>query len=339
MKKYISMLTLVVMVMLTVIAGNQSRVKAVAANNTIKKAQEQDHEIVDVFDGKSLKNNMIKEETDRDLYVYLPPSYYTSNKRYPVVYFLDGFQDSPNLITGYSDSFDALMKGNKNNEFIVVEPDAYNKLQGSFYTNSPVTGNWEDYIVKDVVKYVDKKYRTIPKASSRGIAGFSMGGYGALTLSLKHPDIYSAAYIMSPGAFDKNGLKNAMSTWDTTFLTAYGAAFSPNVKGEYPYANIPKFDSTPADNKIVKDWESGFGNLDTKIKNYKKLKNHLTAIKLVCGTSDSYGWIMDGTKYFSNLLKRAGIKHEYETFDGSHEISSDFDGKFVKFFAKNLKRK
>lgn len=336
MKKYISLLTLVMLVILTTLTGCQSKTKT-TANDKVKKAKEQSQIVIDNFNGKSLKNNILKDDTHRDLYIYLPPSYATSHKRYPVVYFLHGFEEGPTEVSNHSQYFDKEMMKKSNQEFIVVEPDAFNKLEGSFYVNSPVTGNWEDFMVKDVIKYVDKKYRTISKASARGIAGFSMGGFGTLNLSLRHPDVYSSAYIMSPGAFDKNGLKNAMPTWDTTFLPAYGAAFSPNIKGKYPYANIPKFNNTPEDNKVVQDWENGFGNLDSKVNNYKKQKHHLKDIFLTCGTSDPYGWIMDGTKYFSKLLDNAGIKHEYETFDGGHEINVDFDEQFVKFFSRNLK--
>lgn len=331
MKKYISMGLIILLIMLT---GCQS------GNKTAVVSKKQSHVINAVFEGKSLKNNIIKDLTKRDVSIYLPPSYYTSNKRYPVVYFLDGFQEAPYVVPNYYRAYNRQMGANKNNEFIIVEPDANNKLQGSFYANSPVTGNWEDYIVKDVVNYVDKHYRTIANVSSRGIAGFSMGGSGAMNISLKHPNIFSAAYIMSPGTFDENGLKNAMPTWDSVFLNAYGAAFSPNVKGKYPYANIPKFNNTAEDNKVIEDWKSGFGNLKSKIENYKKLNQPLTAIKLVNGDFDSYEWIMQGTAYYSKLLDDAGIKHEYKTFSGGHQIDSNFyNSEFVEFFSKNLQRK
>lgn len=332
MKKYISVAISVMIIMLASLTGCQSR------NKTAVASKNQSFVIHDSFEGKSLKSNMIKENTKRELIIYLPPSYYTSNKRYPVVYFLHGFQETPGIISYYYQSLDKQMKENGNKEFIIVEPDANNKLQGSFYANSPVTGNWEDYIVKDVVNFVDKKYRTIPNASSRGIAGFSMGGSGTMNIALKYPDIFSAAYIMSPGAFDKNGLKEAMTTWDDTFLNAYGAAFSPNINGKYPYANIPEFNNTPEDNKIVQNWENGFGNLESKIESYKRLNKPLKGIKIVCGTFDSYDWIMEGSAYLSKLLDNAGIKHDYETFAGSHEIDKNFFKKeFVEFFSDNLK--
>jgi S-formylglutathione hydrolase FrmB len=103
---------------------------------------------------------------------------------------------------------DDLIKQGKIKEMIVVIPNSLTFMLGSFYFNSTVRGNWEDYIVDDLVDYIDNNYRTISNANSRGIAGHSMGGFGALNLAMRHPDIYCATYGLSPGLFDKNGLKD-----------------------------------------------------------------------------------------------------------------------------------
>ena len=80
---------------------------------------------------------------------------------------------------------------------IIVLPSTYNKYAGSWYTNSTLTGNWKDFITLDLVDYIDNNYRTIASVGSRGIAGHSMGGYGALKLAMSHPDIYSAVFGLS----------------------------------------------------------------------------------------------------------------------------------------------
>ena len=287
---------------------------------------------------ESLGSNMLEEGIEQRIKVVLPPSYDTDmDKRYPVVYFLHGFQENIGLFGSITESLSKQMQSEGVKEFIIVEPNGRNTLGGAFYANSPVTGNWEDYIIKDIIGYIDGKYRTIPDAAQRGLAGFSMGGFGALNLGLKHPDVFSSLMILSPGAFDQNGLKNAMPTWDASFLQAYGAAFSPNVKGEYPYANIPKFDNTKADNKIVADWENGFGNLKGKIEAYQALNKPLKAIYISYGSLDSYPWIPEGSAYFSRLLTEAGIQHEDNVFNGGHEIASEvIRSALVKFFSENL---
>src|SRR5678815_2867240 len=93
---------------------------------------------------------------------------------------------------------DDSIKNGKVREMIVVAANGANGYKGSFYTNSVVTGNWEDFIVRDLVHYVDTNYRTIRDPESRGIAGHSMGGYGSVMLGMKHPEIFSAVYALSP---------------------------------------------------------------------------------------------------------------------------------------------
>ncbi|MGF2030440.1 alpha/beta hydrolase-fold protein, partial [Lactococcus lactis] len=81
---------------------------------------------------------------------------------------------------------------------IVVLPDSKTGYNGSLYSSSVTTGDFENFIARDLVDYVDAHYRTIPHRSSRGLVGHSMGGYGATRIGLKHPDVFGSLYIMSP---------------------------------------------------------------------------------------------------------------------------------------------
>lgn len=285
----------------------------------------------------SLKNNLLKEPIEQDLVIYLPPSYSEAEKTYPVVYFISGFSRYPIDIVSLADYFEKAME-EANFEFIVVGVNCRNKLGGSFGVNSPIIGDWEDYIVKDVVEYVDSNYRTIVNPNSRGIAGWSMGGFAAINLGLKHPDLFSVVYGLAPGLFDENGLCEAFKTWDSdsTFIMAYGAAFSPNPKAEYPYGETPKFDNTEADNIIRANWENGYGNLKQKIDFYLQRKIPLKTIQIVYGQSDCYSWIPKGCIYFSNLLKENNIPYELRDFLGGHDLGL-IRKSFVTFFAENMK--
>lgn len=282
----------------------------------------------------SLKDNLIKESMEQDLVVYLPASYWETQKRYPVVYFISGFARYPIDVVSLTGYFDTAMK-EAGIEFIVVGVNARNKLGGSFCVNSPVTGNWEDFVVKDVVEYVDSNYRTIANHGSRGIAGWSMGGFAAINLGLKHPALFSVVYGLAPGLFDENGLSEAMETWDSIFLTAYGAAFAPEPTKDFPYSSTPKFDNTKSDNLIRAKWENGFGNLKQKIEAYLQLETPLKAIQIVYGQSDSYSWIPKGCKYFAQLLNENNIPHELIECPGGHELGL-IRNSFVPFFATNL---
>ena len=132
--------------------------------------------------GSALKGKLEGETADRDVMVFLPPSYGKDrHRRYPVVYALHGYSIGaeqwtheihvPQTIEG------AFALGAK--EMIVVLPDSKTVYGGSMYSSSVTTGNFERFIAHDVVSYIDAHPRTLPNRSSRGLAGHSMGGYGA----------------------------------------------------------------------------------------------------------------------------------------------------------------
>src|SRR5271165_7621602 len=151
--------------------------------------------------GQSLEGNLEGDAVDRDVVVFLPPSYAKDkHRRYPVVYALHGFSIGaeqwtheihvPQTIEG------AFAQSAK--EMIVVLPDSKTVFGGSMYSSSVTTGDFERFIAHDVVAYVDAHYRTISDRTSRGLAGHSMGGYGAARIGMKHPDVFGSLYIMSP---------------------------------------------------------------------------------------------------------------------------------------------
>ena len=80
---------------------------------------------------------------------------------------------------------------------IIVMPNAFTKYQGSMYSNSAAVGDWETFVARDLVTWVDAHYRTLAKPESRGLAGHSMGGYGTLRIAMKQPGPFSAIHAMS----------------------------------------------------------------------------------------------------------------------------------------------
>jgi S-formylglutathione hydrolase FrmB len=151
--------------------------------------------------GTSLEGNLEGDPADRDVFVYLPPSYASpAGRRYPVVYFLHGYGATAEAywkLMVVPDASNKVMNAGTVHEMIVVLPDAHTIDDGSMYSNSPTTGDWEGYITRDLVAYIDSHYRTIANRESRGLAGHSMGGYGTLRLAMKYPDVFSSIYAMS----------------------------------------------------------------------------------------------------------------------------------------------
>ena len=170
--------------------------------------------IDDYVPSEGIKQNIFGDTANPKIKVYLPPSYYNSDKRYPVLYFLTGsFTEVDEMFSGaakgmvLNESLDTLIFEGRIREMIVVIATAKLNLNKSgtrmpvFYVNSPIVGNWEDFIAIDLISYIDSKYRTIPKPIARGICGHSLGGYGTIRFAMLHPDKFGYAYSLAYGGF------------------------------------------------------------------------------------------------------------------------------------------
>ena len=305
----------------------------------------------------SLKHNLLNEPQEQAVKIYLPPSYSDSdsNLHYPVVYFLQGYgggTDGDSQFFAVEQLAD-LIAQNQLSEMILVVPNGSNVLHGSFYVNSPVTGNWEDFITMDVVGYIDSNYRTIPRPDGRGIGGHSMGGFGALNLAMYHPDLFGASYSLSSAFFDEQGLSASMmfdkekkpylfleeqkklsalpeaeaikemTKYDGPigFTMAYGAAFAPNPELGPPFFDYPyelKNEKAKVKPDVWSRWENGLGGWQQKISDYHDNLTKLRGIVIDYGAEDIYRWIPPGSEYLSRQLSEAGIQHQIYRFNGGH---------------------
>lgn len=150
-------------------------------------------------DAPSLEGNPLKDPARRRMPVYLPPGYAQGRERYPTVYFLHGFTGSALGWLNVSafqltvpERIDRLIEQGQVPPFIGVFVDGWTAVGGSQWINSEAIGRYEDYVVKDVVGWADQKLRTVPKAPGRAVVGKSSGGYGALVLASKHPELFGA---------------------------------------------------------------------------------------------------------------------------------------------------
>ena len=152
--------------------------------------------------GKALEGNLEGDSPDREVTVYLPPSYASDQaRRFPVIYLLHGYGGRDDTFTErlakLAASADTLAGAQGFSEPIVVTPNAYSLHKGSMYSSSPTTGDWERFIADDLVSYMDSHYRTLADRKSRGLAGHAMGGYGAIRIGMKRPDVFFSLYLMS----------------------------------------------------------------------------------------------------------------------------------------------
>lgn len=298
--------------------------------------------------GVSLENNPAGESPDRKVAIYLPASYDTApEKRYPVVFILHGIQDTEEQwIKPWTEGDewgtvqDLMDKGIASGslaEMIVVIPNELTRMGGSFYTNSTATGNWEDFTVRDLVQYVDAKFRTLPRSSSRGLMGHSMGGYGAIKLGMKHPDVFSAVYALSPAALGWGGdlhatnkafldVLNVRTPNDLAKFGFYpaailclGQAFSPNPQKPPFFVDLPfaiqQGSLQPAEPAFTK-WED---NLPLNmVKQYRANLLQLHGLRFDAGYADEFSHIPITTRAFSMALSNLGIRHRFEEYNGDH---------------------
>lgn len=169
---------------------------------------------IDYIQSESIQKNIFGDTARQKVIVYLPPSYEKTDIDYPVLYFLTGsFAEVDWMINGtfqglkMHESLDSLIQNKIIREMIVVIATSKVNLtkdirMPTFYKNSLVNGNWEDFIVNDLITHIDSTYRTIDKPIARGITGHSLGGYGTLRLSLLHPDKFGYAYSVAFGMTD-----------------------------------------------------------------------------------------------------------------------------------------
>ncbi len=290
--------------------------------------------VTDSLYSKNLLNNF-GENPKRSVSVYLPPNYETSDNQYPVIYFLHGFLTDDQLMGRMKDLLDYAIQAQKIDPFIMVIPDQKTTYDGSFYSNSGVFGNWEDFTVFDLVAYMDTNYRTLAKKESRGITGHSMGGYGAIKIAMKHPDVFGAIYAISPGALaivreygpNSNTYKEfseatKMEDLDETYfgkvIVAFGRSWSPNPNKPPFYCDVP-FEYVNGEMKVyqqvLKKWHENmpFYMIPDYIDNLKKLK----AIKLDWGRNAGERFTIQ-CKMFSQQLENVGIPHFSEEYIGTH---------------------
>jgi enterochelin esterase-like enzyme len=313
--------------------------------------------------GTALEGNLEGDAVDRDAIVFLPPSYEKDKKRrYPVVYALHGYSIGaeqwtheihvPQTIEG------AVAQGSK--EMIVVLPDSKTIYNGSMYSSSVTTGDFENYIARDVVAYVDAHYRTIPYRTSRGIAGHSMGGYGASRIGMKHPDVFGSLYIMSPcclspmaggGPGSANQMKEraiasekkvaasksptdlaSQSPGFTAAQYATAAAWAPDPKNPPLYFDLPTKDGVPQPEIVAKFTANApLAIVDQYIGNLRQYR----AIAMDVGDQD--GLRFDATK-LHRILDNYGIANSFEIYSGTHTsaVADRFQNHVLPFFSKNL---
>lgn len=305
--------------------------------------------VIERFESQVLRGNPLGDPYVRDIPVYLPPDYEAAtSRRFPVIYWLHGFTGiglSSIAKSLWTPSLPELMDrviAEGAPPAILVMPDGSTRYGGSQYINSPATGRYEDHIVRELVPYIDQQYRTQPGADHRGVVGKSSGGYGALVLAMRNPDIFRGVASHSGDMYFEAGYKpffwkalnvinrhhgmagflrafdampkKARDAADAlTILVAMAQAYSGNPDGSF---DLP-LDVTTGEMRDAVwarwlEWDPVM-----MAERHAGALRQLRLLYIECGTRDEWN-LHYGARILHRRLEALGIAHEHAEFDDDH---------------------
>ncbi|MBI5836383.1 MAG: esterase [Candidatus Eisenbacteria bacterium] len=297
-----------------------------------------------------LRGNPLGDPSVRTVPVYLPPGYDDGNRRYPVIYLLTGFTgfglmslNRSHFTEAMDQRLDRLILSGAMKPCIVVMPDCITTFGGSQYLNSRSTGRYMDHLVRELVPYVDRFYRTRPGPRHRAVVGKSSGGYGALMLGLLHPEIFGAVGSHSgdmcfeycylpdiPAACTEMGRAGGPEAWHRRFqakrkkthddlkvlnIVAMTTCYSPDPRGplgcEFP------FDLQTGELR-ARTWRKWLA-LDPLrlLPSRAKALRGMRLVYLDAGSRDEWNLHL-GARMFSRKAKQLKIRHVFQEFDDGH---------------------
>lgn len=240
-----------------------------------------------VFDNLTLTSKILKSE--RKYAIYLPPDYETSGRSYPVLYLLHGAGDDQTGWVQFGEVLnitDKAIAEGTSTPMIIVMPDANTGRRGYF---NDVKGDWnyEDFFFKELIPFVEKKYRIKSDKRSRAVAGLSMGGGGTFVYALHHPEMFSSACPLSAavGSFSLEDTKKALSrnnpnVADSTVTNYYNRQ-----------SVLALVNNMPDDQKKAVRWY------------------------IDCGDDD---FLFEGNALVHIAMRKKEVPHEYRVRDGGH---------------------
>lgn len=293
------------------------------------------------FESRALRGNRLRDPHVRPLLVYLPPDYQTSPRRYPVVMLLTGYGgrstywiNRKKIHRPIHEIMEQALARRGARPAILVMPDGWTRYGGSQYRNSPLSGNYEDYLIDEVLPFVDRRYRTIPKPEARAVMGKSSGGYGALVLAMRNPEVFGNAVCHSGDVYFEVTHKpmlakfvdacrgrlpspsRAARSHDLAYVFGLSAAYSPNLRAR-PYGfDLPV--RVPSGEIMEPVWKRWLANDPLEM-----LRRHADSLRRLrfffmdCGSRDEF-YLHLGARVFVERARKLGIPVRYEEFPAGH---------------------
>lgn len=310
-----------------------------------------------------LRNNPPGDPHIRDLYVYLPPDY-DETRVYPSVYVLTGFggrgkkllNDSA-FTPNFAERMDKLINAGKIRPMIAVMPDCFTHYGGSQYINSTATGDYEDYLTREIVPFVDAEFQTIKDKNARAVMGKSSGGYGALIMALRHADIFGLACSTSGDAYfeycylpDMPKAFRAVKGDPHKFVEKFWNEEEKKGKDDFSGFNIigmsASYSPNGADYDLPFDLETGEIRQEIwakwlahdPVRLVEKYAENLKSLKLLyidAGTRDEF-FLDLGARILAKKLKQCGVPHIHEEFDDGHSNISYRQNRSLELISEKI---
>jgi hypothetical protein len=300
------------------------------------------------LDSAVLKGNLLGDPADRIIDVYVPAG--QDGKGLPLLVDLVGFTAGGPVHTNWKnfaenlpERLDRLIGTGAMGPCVVAFPDCFTKLGGNQYVNSAATGNWDDFLLREAVPFVERQFGCGGRGR-RGVFGKSSGGYGAMVHALLHPDFWSAAAVHSGDmgfplmyghefvpvlrALAKNGhdigkwiddFWSAQKTKDSDvhiiMMLAQAASFDPDPAARYG-VRLPVTSDTC---EFIEERWANWLKWDplTMVEAHGAGLRALKGLYIDCGDIDQYNLVY-GARRMHRALDRLGVAHVYQEFPDNH---------------------
>ncbi|HJT46775.1 MAG TPA: alpha/beta hydrolase-fold protein [Nitrososphaeraceae archaeon] len=309
--------------------------------------------VVHRYESRVLRANPLKDPSAREVIIYLPPDYSNSySKGYVTIFILPGFGSQGRTLLNIDplgenleQRMNRLISQKKCGPMIFVLLDCFTKFGGNQYLNSSATGKYEDYILKEIVPFVDKNYNV----SKRAVFGHSSGGYGSLMLAMRHPELFHGivdhagdagfeyCYLPDfPKAFKAYAEYGGPRNWLENFwrkpshqdrqdgpplnVFAMAAHYSPNPESREMGVDIPF--NLKTGEILPQVWNRWLRHDPARI--IGKYRNNLKRLRFIyldCGSDDEFNLHL-GARVIHSKLESMSINHYYEEFNGGHMHTS-----------------